>query len=102
MVPLTFSARMAVTAVARAQEQQDYRCDRLRPVGAIPPGTSRTFTSNSGNLGGLSEAASTSYNVIFTSDPENQILESNEGNNQQPGCYTPATEAYLEAPCPAS
>jgi hypothetical protein len=104
--PATYSGsgncRTQVRAVFTIPELDDERSYELTLVGAIPPGTSRTFTSNSGNLGELSEAASTSYNVIFTIDPENQILESNEGNNQQPGCYTPATEAYLEAPCPAS
>ena len=103
--PATYSGsgdcRTQVRAVFTVPELDDERSYELTLVGAIPPGSSRTFTSNSGNLGELSEAASTSYNVMFTIDPENKIIESNEGNNQQPGCYTPATEAYVESPCPA-
>ena len=97
----TGDCRTQVRAVFTVPELDDERSYELTLVGAIPPGTSRTFTSNSGNLGELSDAASTSYNVMFTIDPENKIIESNEGNNQQPGCYTPATEAYVESPCPA-
>ena len=97
----TGDCRTQVRAVFIVPELDDERSYELTLVGAIPPGTSRTFTSNSGNLGELSDAASTSYNVMFTIDPENNIIESNEGNNQQPGCYTPATEAYSESPCPA-
>ena len=97
----TGDCRTQVRAVFTVPELDDERSYELTLVGAIPPGTSRTFTSNSGNLGEVSDAQSLSYNVMFTIDPENKIIESNEGNNQQPGCYTPATEAYVESPCPA-
>ncbi len=64
--------------------------------GSIQPGEARKFTSNSGNLGEISEAASTSYNLKFEIDPENKVMESNEGNNFQPGCYTPTTGNYVD------
>lgn len=67
--------------------------------GSIQPGEARKFTSNSGNLGEISKAASTSYNLKFEIDPENKVMESNEGNNFQPGCYTPTTGTYVDTVC---
>mgnify|MGYP001034296018 FL=1 len=67
--------------------------------GSIQPGEARKFTSNSGNLGEISEAASISYNLKFEIDPENKVMESNEGNNFQPGCYTPTTGNYVDTVC---
>lgn len=67
--------------------------------GEIQPGATRKFTSNSGNLGEISEEASTSYNLKFEIDPDNNVLESNEANNIQPGCYTPSTGNYVEHIC---
>ena len=61
---------------------------------SIAPGSEKTFTSNNGNLGEISEANSQSYNVLFEIDPDNSIVESNENNNQQSGAYAPTTQSY--------
>jgi hypothetical protein len=67
--------------------------------GSIGPGQSRKFTSNSGNLGEISEASSISYNLKFEIDPENKVMELDEANNIQPGCYTPSNGNYVDNVC---
>jgi hypothetical protein len=98
----TGNCRTQVRAVFNIVELDQHRSYEMNLNGEIAPGQSRTFTSNSGNLGELSDEQSSSYNVLFTVDPENKVLETNEGNNQQQGCYTPATETYVQGPCPTA
>ena len=45
------------------------------------------------------KAASTSYNLKFEIDPENKVMELDEANNIQPGCYTPSTGNYVDNVC---
>ena len=80
-------------------ENNDLRRKDVEITGTIAPGQSRTYTADA-NLGEISEASSSSYNVVFTIDPDGVIPELDETNNVQAGCYAPLTEAYVESPCP--
>lgn len=65
----------------------------------IPAGETRTFFSpSSGNFGNTA-SLQPRYRVLFTVDPDDQISESDESNNTQPGCYAPLTEEYFEGWC---
>jgi len=57
------------------------RINEIKLQGSLQLGEARKLTSNSGNLGEMSEAASSSYNRKFEIDPENKGMESNEGDN---------------------
>jgi hypothetical protein len=83
--------RMAIY-IPELEQEREYFLSLTKPIAA---GAEETFTSNSGNLGEISEANSESYNILFEIDPENQIAESNEDNNEQSGVYTPTTEAFV-------
>jgi len=83
--------RMAVYIPELGQERE-YFLTMTKPIAA---GAEETFTSNSGNLGEISEANSEAYNIMFEIDPDNLILESNENNNEESGLYTPATENFV-------
>lgn len=63
---------------------------------SIPAGEEKTFTSNSGNLGEISEGKSSSYNFLFELDNENKIIETNEDNNLESGVYTPSTGDFVQ------
>ena len=95
----TGRCRTAVRMSVYIPELDTTRVYEITLRGTIQPGETRKFTSNSGNLGEISEAASTSYNLKFEIDPENRVWELNEGNNIQPGCYTPSTGNYVDAVC---
>lgn len=83
--------RMAVYIPELGQER-DYYLTMAKPIDA---GAEETFTSNSGNLGEVSDANSNTYNFLFEIDPDNLILESNENNNEASGVYTPETENFV-------
>ena len=81
-----------VVYIPELGQERDYYLSMTKPIEA---GAAETFTSNSGNLGELSEANSNAYNFLFEIDPDNLILESNENNNEASGVYTPGTETFV-------
>jgi len=83
--------RMAVY-IPELGTEREYFLTMTKPIAA---GAEETFTSNSGNLGEISDANSDAYNILFEIDPDNLILESNENNNEESGVYTPATENFV-------
>ena len=83
--------RMAVY-IPELGTEREYFLTMSKPIAA---GAEETFTSNSGNLGEISDANSDAYNILFEIDPDNLILESNENNNEESGVYTPATEIFV-------
>ena len=91
----------SVEAVFFIPELGQERTYNVALSGDIAPGATRVYTDDA-NLGEISEEASSSYNVVMTLDPAGIIPEANETNNVQPGCYTPATEVYVESPCASS
>ena len=95
----TGKCRTAVRLTLFIPELNAERVYELTLNGSIPAGGSKTFKSNSGNLGEISDAASHSYNLKFEIDPENKVYETNEDNNLQPGCYTPSTGNYVDTVC---
>ena len=101
--PVTYrdsgNCRTRVEAMFYIPENNDLRRKDVEITGTIAPGQSRTYTADA-NLGEFSEASSSSYNVVFTIDPDGVIPELDETNNVQAGCYAPLTEAYVESPCP--
>ena len=84
------SVRMTVF-ISELGTTREYQLTLNKPIAA---GSERTFTSNSGNLGETSDAESESYPILFEIDPENAIMEMDEGNNQSSGSYSPATETF--------
>ncbi|MEC8554053.1 MAG: CARDB domain-containing protein [Planctomycetota bacterium] len=84
------SVRMTVF-ISELGKEREYHLTLNKPIAA---GSEKTFTSNSGNLGETSEAESDSYPILFEIDPENEISETDEGNNQLSGTYSPATETF--------
>jgi hypothetical protein len=95
----TGKCRTAVRLTLFIPELNAERVYEMTLSGSIPAGGSKTFKSNSGNLGEISDAASYSYNLKFEIDPENKVFETNEDNNLQPGCYTPSTGNYADSVC---
>ena len=86
--------RMAVYIPELGQERE-YFLTMTKPIAA---GAEETFTSNSGNLGEISEANSEAYNIMFEIDPDNLILESNENNNEEKwSLYTRHREILLRS-----
>ena len=85
----------AVFDIPELNTQRSYEVDIS---GAIPVNGSQVYTQDA-NLGEVSDQSSTSYNVVMTINPTGAINESNPGNNQRFGCYTPVTETYVESPC---
>ena len=77
--------------ISELGKSREYHLTLNKPIAA---GSEETFTSNSGNLGETSEANSDAYPILFAIDPENEISETDEGNNQLSGVYSPATETF--------
>ena len=77
--------------ISELGKSREYHLTLNKPIAA---GSEETFTSNSGNLGETSEANSDAYPILFAIDPENEISETDEGNNQLSGVYSPGTETF--------
>jgi hypothetical protein len=73
--------------------------DYSKNIPALNPGQSTAITG-SANLGELSDSSATYYPVTIVADPDNQVAETNEGNNISQGCYNLSAQSYSNSPCP--